>query len=77
MIIIYGKDGCSDCAKAKMLCDMQSRKYSYKLLDKDYSAQELNNLVGHEVRSLPQIFKLEDNKQTHLGGYSELRKDKP
>ena len=41
MIVIYGKPRCSFCTSAKALCERLNLEYEYKLLDADYTAEEL------------------------------------
>ena len=73
-MLIYGKEGCGDCAKAKLLCEMKSVKFSYLTLGKDNQTDELHARVGSNVRSLPQIFINRDGQESHVGGYQEFRK---
>ncbi|MEN9465849.1 MAG: hypothetical protein RL217_2030 [Pseudomonadota bacterium] len=74
-VIIYGKPNCPNCDKTKMLCQIQSLDYKHLTLDQDYSVEELNALVGSEVRALPQIF-IEDNGQVrYVGDYNALRSE--
>ena len=72
-IHIYGKDGCTDCEKSKLLCQMQSLDFHYHTVGADISVDELHAKVGTPVRSLPQIFIQGDATLTHIGGYEELR----
>ena len=67
MITIYGKPRCTFCEAAKRLCEQKGLEYEYKMLDADYSAEELFEMVPH-ARTFPQIFKDGD----HIGGYSEF-----
>ncbi len=72
-IHIYGKDGCVNCEKSKLLCQMQSLDFHYHTVGADISVDELHAKVGTPVRSLPQIFIQGDATLTHIGGYEELR----
>ena len=72
-ITIYGKDGCVNCERARMLCQIQSLAHQVFKLDLDYSADELHSRLGQPVRSLPQIFLHEGADAVHIGGYEELR----
>lgn len=74
-IVIYGKPNCPNCEKTKMLCQIQSLDFKHLQLDVDYSADELNALVGSEVRSLPQIFIQNGEALRYVGGYDALRAD--
>lgn len=72
-VIIYGKPNCPNCEKTKMLCQIQSIKYSHLQLGVDYEVEQLNELVGSEVRSLPQIFIQDERKTRYIGDYNALR----
>lgn len=79
-IIIYGKPGCMDCEKTKMLCQIQSLEFEYLQLEEDYSQEVLNELVGETVRALPQVFIQEAGAAEgvglrYVGGYDALRQD--
>lgn len=69
MIVIYGKPRCSFCTRAKALCEKENLDYEYKLLDADYTAEELFKLVP-EAKSFPQVF-INDKP---IGGFTELQK---
>ena len=68
MIVIYGKPRCSFCTSAKALCERLNLEYEYKLLDADYTAEELFELVP-EAKSFPQVF-INDKP---IGGFNELK----
>lgn len=72
-VIIYGKDGCTNCDKTRMLCQIQSIPFQYLSVGSDISVDALQAKVGQPVRSLPQIFIQEAAGLTHIGGYDELR----
>ena len=73
--IIYGKNGCVECEKAKMLCQMKGISFSHKVLGVDLVLEDLLHKVPMNApRSLPQIFfKEEDGTETYIGGYNALR----
>lgn len=77
-IIIYGKDGCVNCDRARMLCQIQSIPFSYLSVGSDVSIEELQAKVGQPVRSLPQIFRQDQGAANAsfslIGGYDELRR---
>ena len=75
-VIIYGKDGCTNCDKTRMLCQIQSIPFQYLSVGSDISADALQAKVGQPVRSLPQIFIQETTGADfiHVGGYDELRR---
>lgn len=69
MILIYSKDDCSFCDKAKTL--LKDNNYSYReknIADPDVR-QELLTILP-DVKTVPQIFI--DSK--HIGGYTDLEK---
>ena len=75
-VIIYGKDGCTNCDKTRMLCQIQSIPFQYLSVGSDISVDALQAKVGQPVRSLPQIFIQETVGAglIHVGGYDELRR---
>lgn len=72
-IIIYGKEGCINCDKTRMLCQIQSLSFQYLLVGTDITAEALQEQVGQPVRSLPQIFVRTEDSTTYVGGYDDLR----
>tara|TARA_B100000085_G_scaffold189657_1_gene173542 strand:+ start:123 stop:344 length:222 start_codon:yes stop_codon:yes gene_type:complete len=67
MITIYGKPRCPFCDRAKALCEQKGLEYEYKMLDADYTAEELFEKVP-SARTFPQIFI--DGES--IGGYQQL-----
>lgn len=72
-VIIYGKDGCVNCDKAKMLCQIQSLSFEYHKVGTDIEAEDLNAKVGFNVTNLPQIFIEQGDESQYIGGYDALR----
>lgn len=72
-VIIYGKDQCDACNKARLLCQIQSIPFQYHKVGTDISAEALQEKVGQPLRSLPQIFIRRGNGDSHVGGYEALR----
>ena len=70
MFTIYGKKDCSLCESAKTLISMQKYEYEYKELDKDYTLDELINILPIPPRTFPQIF----NDGVYIGTFAELGK---
>ena len=67
MIEIWSKPACPYCVKAKNLCEQQGYEYSYKMLDEDFSREELfEEFPG--ARTFPQIRVDGEN----IGGYDQL-----
>ena len=68
MIEIYGKTQCPFCDKAKQLCERENYAYEYKMLDEDFTREELfEQFPG--ARTFPQI-RVDGNA---IGGYTELQ----
>jgi len=72
-VIIYGKPGCVNCDKAKMLCNIKLIDFIYYVVGQDITIDELIKVVGKKVSTLPQIFIMTDGLFEHIGGYEELR----
>ena len=70
-ILIYGKDNCSHCKSAVLLCERYGATYKYKKLGVDYDqtkVDELKEKTGHET--FPFVF-----SGFFLGGSAELNKE--
>lgn len=72
-VIIYGKAGCINCDKTRMLCQIQSLPFQYLTVGEDISTDALQEQIGQPVRSLPQIFLRSDEGTAYVGGYDDLR----
>ena len=68
MIEIYSKPMCSYCAMAKKLCEQQGYEFTYKMLGKDFTREELFELFP-ESKTFPQI-RIDGQ---NIGGYAQLR----
>ncbi len=69
MYIIYSKEGCINCERAKALLVARGIEFEMKRAGVDY---ELDYLRGLGVRQLPYITK-EDGGE--IGGLEELKKE--
>jgi len=67
-IIIYSKDNCGYCVKAKSMLEKLGLDYREKKLESFDSIDELKKDIGSSVRSLPQI---KINGEL-IGGYNQL-----
>jgi glutaredoxin len=68
-IVIYSKPNCSWCVKAKELMNKLHLNYDEKVLDVDYTRDELKQLVPENLPlTVPQIFVY--NKR--IGGYEDF-----
>lgn len=65
--IVWSKEDCSFCVRAKQLLSSNHIKYEERVLGKGYSKEELLKNVPN-ARTVPQIFI--DN--IYIGGYTEL-----
>ena len=69
MITVYSKPHCPYCDKAKHLLKSLGLQYEEKVVTKDLSVEELYEVLGKQVRTIPQIVIEKD----HIGGYNELK----
>jgi glutaredoxin len=69
MILIYGKEGCSYCQKAKALCEARGYVYEYKTLDVDYIKEQLLETFPG-AKTVPQIVV----NGLKVGGYDDFIK---
>lgn len=69
---IYGKPGCPNCDKAKMLCMTKGIPFEYKQVGIDIDIDQLQEMAQTPVRSVPQIFISADGMTEYVGGYNDL-----
>jgi len=69
-IIVYSKNNCVFCNKAKHLLKTLGLEYEEKSLEKDFDSDpsKLIEDIGKNVRTMPQI-KIDDEL---VGGYNQL-----
>ena len=67
-IVIYSKNNCVFCTKAKHLVKTLGLDYTEKKMEEFDSPQAMLEDIGKQVRTMPQI--IIDDK--HIGGYNEL-----
>jgi len=69
-IVIYSKNNCQYCTKAKHLVKSLGLEYEEMSFEKDFNGNvdKLVEHVGKKVRTMPQI-KINDNL---VGGYNQL-----
>ena len=67
-VILYGKNNCPSCDKAKFLLESNGVKFSFVNCDEDYDAFDKMVQMGH--RSFPQLYTKED---LYLGDYLLLK----
>lgn len=71
-VTIYGKANCPDCVKAKSLCEYNAIPFETKMVGVDVSIEQLNEMVGIPVRSVPQIFCTSDGFTEYVGNVKDL-----
>jgi len=69
---IYGRPSCTFCDRAKELCERTGLAYDYKIVGESVSREQLEEMVGSPVRSVPQIFVTTDGFSEYVGGYAQL-----
>ena len=67
-IIIYSKNNCVFCTKAKYLVKTLGLEYTEKRMEEFDSPQAMLEDIGKQVRTMPQI-KIDD---VLIGGYNQL-----
>lgn len=68
-IVIYTKPNCNWCVKAKELMNKLQLNYTEKMLDVDYTREELRELVPEKLPlTVPQIF-VDSHR---IGGYEDF-----
>ena len=68
-VIIYSKPNCPWCVKAKELMNKLHLNYDEKVLDVDYTRDELRKLVPENIPlTVPQIFVYNER----IGGYEDF-----
>jgi glutaredoxin len=67
--IVWSKDMCPFCDKAKALLKLKGIQYEERNINKEYTKEQLLEAVPN-ARTVPQIF-LDDEL---VGGYTELQK---
>ena len=69
-IVVYSKNNCQFCTKAKHLVKTLGLEYVEKSLEKDFDSNPIKLVedIGKQVRTMPQI-KIDDKL---VGGYNQL-----
>ena len=67
-VLIYSKDDCPYCVKAKLLLQSNNINYEEKIVGKDLTSEEYRTIVGSTHKTVPGIFF--DDK--FIGGYDGL-----
>ena len=67
-IVVYSKQNCTYCNKAKQLIKNLRLDYTEKKMEEFESVDEMLKDIGKKVRTMPQI-KIDENL---VGGYNQL-----
>ena len=76
--LIFGKDRCPYCVKAKEFAKQNRLNYNYIDME-TMNEGEINNLyqfVTKKPITIPIVFRLVDNKYKYIGGFSEIKQFK-
>lgn len=71
---IYGKPSCPGCEAAKLLCKSKAIDFEYKVVGSDIQKEQLEEMIGQPIRTVPQIFVTSDGFSQYLGGLQDLSK---
>lgn len=71
-VTIIGRKNCVWCRKARKLCKSTDLRYDYKDLDAPANAQLRKWFEVENIKTVPQIFVLEDGDSTLVGGYEDF-----
>ncbi|AXN57800.1 glutaredoxin protein [Serratia phage vB_SmaM-Kashira] len=75
--IVFGKENCPYCVRAKNLLELGGFEYRYLDVGKDGHAFQtmldwVTDATGTGPKSVPQIFVDEDDTMTYIGGHDDL-----
>lgn len=72
--VIYGKENCPFCERAKALLTQKGLEFTYLTLGVDYTREELLEMAP-DARTVPQIWTVDGyDLNQYIGGYTELEK---
>lgn len=73
VFIIYGKDGCPHCVRAKEFAKANGLEYEYLTLDKNYTKEELiEQCAPIRPTTVPRIFLETDSSNEYIGTCDEF-----
>lgn len=73
LYLIYGKDGCTYCDKAKKFAEDNGINYEYLTLGVDYKKEHLiDKCYPVKPKTVPQIFRVAEGLTTHVGGADDF-----
>ena len=67
MLVIYGRKDCTWCRRAVTLAVQNETPYSYRHYS-EYAGED-----NFPWKTVPQIFLVYEDEETHIGGYDELK----
>lgn len=72
-VIIYGTPSCTFCKQAISLAEQLGGTSEYKTVGQDIQKEQLEEMIGHTIRSVPQIFINVDGFTEYVGGFKEFK----
>lgn len=74
--VVIGSPTCGYCRQAKSVLEMHKLEYDYKCLTEVAPAEQdrLMKVAGQEFRTVPQIFTVEGDDWSYIGGFTDLAK---
>lgn len=72
-IVVYGKTGCTFCEQALALAESKGIDKTYKVVGSDITKEQLEEMCGKPIRTVPQIFITEGGFYEYIGGFTELK----
>lgn len=72
-VIIYGQGKCPNCASALKYAESKGHMVEYKIVGQDITKEQLEESIGREIRTVPQIFIYANGFSEYIGGYNELK----
>lgn len=76
MYIIYSKDSCPKCDTAKNMAKMRNVPHKIKMLNVDYTIDEVFEIAGQPVRQMPYVIHIgESGTIRQVGSLEEFIKD--
>lgn len=73
-VTIIGRKSCVWCRKARQLCKVNKIDYQYKDLDAPANAQLRHWFKVEDIKTVPQIFVIEDGSSELVGGYEDFER---
>jgi len=72
-VLIYGTPSCTFCKQALQLCKQRNVETTYKTVGVDIQKEQLQEMVGRPISSVPQIFINSGGLTSYVGGFKELK----